>query len=146
MHRTLRRPLLALAAPLLLAVALPWAANAATPTYQNEAQHEFESQLAHHEIASAVFNRQIRSLRLTLKDGRHFRYRYPRKTEPTLAAEMRAKGVPVTVLTAAEAKKELPKKHVHHKIRYIAGGILIAVIVIVGAVLLVNRRRKAALD
>jgi hypothetical protein len=32
---------------------------------------------------------------------------------------------------------------VHHKLRYIAGGILLGIIVIVGAVLFVRRRTRA---
>jgi hypothetical protein len=52
----------------------------------------------------------------------------------------------VTTLKPAEAAKEASKAPVHHKLRYIAGGILIAVIVIVGAVLLVDRRRKTAME
>ena len=50
----------------------------------------------------------------------------------------------MTVLTPAEAASEVvnaSKKPVHHKLRYIAGGILVVVIVVVGAVLIVNRKR-----
>jgi hypothetical protein len=50
------------------------------------------------------------------------------------------------VLKPAVAAREASKTPVHHKLRYIAGGILVAVILIVGAVLLVDRRRKTAME
>ncbi len=119
-------------------------AVAAEPTvhYTDESMQAYEQQLASGQIQSATFNKRIRSLRLTLKNGQHVRVIYPPKDEPKLDAALRAKGVPVTVLSPAEAKTEAAKGPVHHKIRYIAGGVLIAVVVIVGAVLLIDRRRK----
>ena len=61
-----------------------------------------------------------------------------------MISELKKRHVPVTVLTEAQAKKEQSKGKVHHKLRYIAGGIVIAVIVIVGGVLLYNRRKREA--
>ena len=54
--------------------------------------------------------------------------------------------MPVSVLTPEAAQKEAERKPVHHKLRYIAGGILILVILIVGGVLLVFRRRRLAAE
>jgi hypothetical protein len=113
-----------------------------TIKYKDENGQEFERQLNAHEIKAATFNKRIRSLHITLKNGEHFRYRYPTKTVHVLAAQLAAKGVPVTVLTPEEAKKEASKAPIKHKLRYIAGGILIVVIVVVGGVLIWNRRRK----
>jgi hypothetical protein len=128
-----------------LAMALGPAAGLAAETtvhYTKETQQEYESQLAHNEIVSATFNKRIRSLHLTLKNGDHVLFRYPPKDEPALAAALAAKGIPVTILTPTQAKAEASKAPVHHKLRYIAGGILVAIVIIVGAVLLFDRRRK----
>jgi nitrate reductase gamma subunit len=55
---------------------------------------------------------------------------------------LKAKHVTVAVLSKQQAEKEAKEKPKHHKIRYIAGGVLVAVIVIVGAVLLIRRGRS----
>ena len=126
----------------LLAAAGTAAAAEPVVHYTKESLQEYEKQLAAGQIAAATFNKRIRSLHLTLKDGRHMLVRYAAKGEPKLAAQLKAKAIPVTVLKPAEAKSEVAKVPVHHKLRYIAGGIVVAVIVIVGIVLLVDRRRK----
>jgi hypothetical protein len=124
------------------------AASAAEGTvhYVKESLTEYEHQLAAGQIAAATINRRIATVRLTLKNGEHFLVHYGRHQEPALAAALAAKHVPVTILKPAEQIAEAKKTPVHHKLRYIAGGILIAVIVVVGAVLLVDRRRKAAME
>jgi hypothetical protein len=132
-------------ATILLALLVPSATVVAaevTIKYKDETGQEYERQLAAKEIQAATFNKRIRSLHILLKNGEHFRYKYPKKGEPALAAQLAAKGVPVTVLTPEEAKKEASKAPVKHKIRYIAGGALIVVIVIVGGVIVWDRRRK----
>ncbi|HEX3512082.1 MAG TPA: hypothetical protein VHT27_13395 [Solirubrobacteraceae bacterium] len=129
----------------LLVLALPAASALAEETavkYTNEGQQAYEHQLAAGEIESATFNKRIRSLHLTLKNGQHMRYKYPPKTEKALVAALEAKKVPVSVLSAEAAKKEASKAPVKHKLRYIAGGIVIVVVVIVAAVLMLDRRRK----
>jgi hypothetical protein len=115
----------------------------AAPSYQKESEAEFQRQLSAGEIREAIINKHVRSVRVTLTDGSRRLARYPPKQEPRVRAELRSKGVAVTVLTPTAAKAEASKKPVHHKLRYIALGILIAVIVIVGGVLLYNRRRRA---
>jgi hypothetical protein len=141
------RPLcLIVSVVLLAALALPAAgiAAASTQTYTEENQQAFESQLQKGEIATAVFNRKVRSLRITTKNGQYFLYHYPKKGSPALESALTAKHVTFTVLKKAEAEKEVKKKSTKHKLRYIVGGIAIVVILIVGVVLLVNRRRKSA--
>jgi hypothetical protein len=144
MTGTMRARLLSPAAllALWLALALPsLALAAATPTYTKESQQAYQKQLAAGQIASATFNKRLRSLRLTLKSGEHVLYRYPKHQSKALQSALEAKHVPVTILKPAEAAKEV--KPAKHKLRYIAGGVVILGIVIVGAVLLVNRRRAA---
>jgi hypothetical protein len=143
-----RVPRLALCSCLILALAAPAASakEEESVTYTKEGQQAYEQQLAAGEIREATINKRLRRMRMTLKDGRHVFYRYPPKGEPAVAAQLKAKHVPVTVLTPAQAKREASKIPRHHKIRYIAGGVLVAVILIVGAVLLINRRRKYAME
>lgn len=131
-------------AAIAMALAVSSQAQAAETTvhYTKEGQQEYEQQLAHSEIESATFNKRIRSLHLTLKNGTHVLFRYPPKDEPTLAAALAAHHIPVTILTPTAAKAEASKAPVHHKLRYIAGGILVAIVIIVAAVLLFDRRRK----
>jgi uncharacterized protein HemX len=121
---------------LLLAVSVAVAASA--PTYQPESLKTYEQQLA-----SGQINKKLRSLRITLKDGSYVLAKYPRKQEPKNVAALEAKHVPVTILTPTEAAKQVTKKPVHHKLRYIAGGIVIIVLLIVGAVLYFNRKRQS---
>jgi hypothetical protein len=113
---------------------------------QPESAAAYEQQLAAGQVQSATFNRKVRSLHLTLKDGRHMLLKYGPKEGGNLTTQLKAKGVPVTVLSHSQAVKESGATPVHHKLRYIAGGIVIAVIVVVGAVLVINRRRRQRLD
>ncbi len=57
------------------------ASAAAEPTivYVHEAKPAYEAQLQGHQIESVTFNRRIRSMRITLKNGQHVLYRYGRK-------------------------------------------------------------------
>jgi H+/gluconate symporter-like permease len=135
--------LVALACAPLLAAPL---ADAAAVVYQDETYSEFEAQLASGKIQEVTINRRLGTLRITLKDGSHALAKYGRKEEPKAAAALAAKHVPVTVLTLEQAKKEIAKKPAHHKIRYIVGGVLIVVILVVGAVLYVNTKRRRDRD
>ncbi len=106
--------------------------------YQKESLTAYQQQLAAGQIHAATFNKKAHTLHLTLNDGRHVLVSYPSHEEPQFAAQLRAKGVPVTV----EKKKKPAAKAVHHTLRYVAGGILVVVIAVVAAVLLIDRRRK----
>jgi type IV secretory pathway VirJ component len=128
---------------LLLAALAPARASAAEDVhYTKETLPQFEQQLRSAQIQAATFNRRVRSMRLTLKNGEHVLVIYKAKQSPELISKLQAKRVPVTVLSKAAAEKEAKEKPVHHKIRYIAGGVLVALIVIIGAVLIFYRRRQ----
>jgi hypothetical protein len=143
-RRGLRRAALPLAACLAIAALAPPAVAAdGIAVYQHESEKAFEAQLASGQIKAATINKKVRTVRLTLNDGRHMLAKYPAHQEQRVAAELEAKGVPVAVLGKAHGEKA-KSKPVHHKLRYIAAGILVAVIVVVGAVLLVNRRLQRA--
>ncbi|MEA2314471.1 MAG: hypothetical protein QOI03_1163 [Solirubrobacteraceae bacterium] len=150
MHRSLQaRTLLlsALISSLAVALTAPGPAIAEEAVkYTHESLAAYRQQLASGQVTALTINKRIRRVHVTLKDGRHLLALYGPHEEPKVAAEAQAKHVPVTVLKPAQAAKEAAKIPVHHKLRYIAGGILIAVIVVVGAVLLIDRRRKAALE
>jgi hypothetical protein len=128
-------------AALMLAAGAAGAAS--TPNYQPESFTTYEQQLAGGQIRAVTVNKKLRSLRITLKDGSYALAKYGPKEEPKTVAALEAKHVPVTILTPTEAAKQATKKTVHHKLRYIAGGILILVILIVGGVLYVNRKRQS---
>jgi hypothetical protein len=135
-----------LAAAALLTPAIASAEEVAAPSatvhYTKESQQAYEHQLDSGEIAGATFNKKIRSLHIKTKNGQYFVYRYPAHDEPKLAAQLEGKGITITVLKKGEAEKEAKAAPVHHKLRYIAGGVLIVIIIIVGAVLLFDRKRK----
>jgi hypothetical protein len=145
MIRTHRALTVRLVGALLACLLVPLSAARAaesTVSYVHESVQSYEKQLAAGEIKEATFNKRARNLHLTLTNGQHMLVHYPPKQEQRLASQLRAKGVSVSFLTAAQAKAEAKKKPVHHKIRYIVGGIVIAIIVVVAIVLLVDRRRK----
>jgi hypothetical protein len=112
-----------------------------TVSYEKESEAAFRQQLASRQIRSAVINKRLRSLRLTLKDGRYVLAHYPKHAEPRVARELKAKGVHVTVLSKGQAESEAKKVPRHHKIRYIVGGVVIGLVVIAGAIFFIRRRR-----
>lgn len=135
--RTLSRA--ACLAAALACLLVPASALAAT----HESQAAYEKQLAAGEIATARINKRVRHLDITLKNGQQFTYVYPAHSEPAVAAKVTAKHVRLEVLSPAAASAEAKKAPVHHKLRYIAAGILGAIVIIVLIVLFVDRRRKS---
>ena len=129
---------------LLGALALAAAAGAATPVYEKESEQVWEQQLAARQIRRATINKFLQTVRTTLKDGRNVLFKYPTGQEHRVHKQLAAKHVPVTVLSHGQAVSEAKKKPVHHKIRYIAGGIVLGLIVLAGAALLIKRWRMQA--
>lgn len=115
-----------------------------TVTYHKESLSEYQKQLAGGHIKSVTINKKLRSVRVTLKDGRFVLAKYARHEEPKVVAALNAKHVPVIILKPTEAAKEAKTKKPAHKLRYLVGGILVVVVIVVGAVLLIDRRRKRA--
>jgi ATP-dependent Zn protease len=148
MRTAIRRvpPGLALVSLALLLLALAARPAHGAIAYVHETYPEFESQLSGGQIKEVTINKRLRTLRITLTDGRYVLAQYAPHEEPHVLRALRERHVHVAVLTAAQAKKEQGKRPVHHKLRYIIGGILIAVVVIVGGVVLYNRRRRASRD
>jgi hypothetical protein len=129
-----------------LLVAAPRARAEGTVDYTKEDLSQYEDQLNGNQIESVVVNKRTRSLRVTLTNGQHVFAKYGKKQGPKYYAAIRARHVPITFLSPAAVKAEQGSKHPGHKIRYIAGGVLIAVIMIAGGILYFNRGREAVLD
>src|SRR5438477_9796496 len=111
-----RFPAVAALIVMLAFAALPSATMAAPETisYEHEGEAAFRQQLAAHQIRSAIINKRLRSLRLTLKDGRHVLARYPPHAEPKVARELKAKRVHVTILSKEQAESQAKKARRHH--------------------------------
>jgi hypothetical protein len=147
MIRTQRAlPLACRLALLIACLVIPASAARAAETtvsYIHESISAYEKQLAAGEIQHATFNKRVRNVHLELKNGEKYLVHYPPKDEPHISSQLHAKGVAVTILSPSAAKSEAAKKGpVHHKLRYIVGGIVVGIAVIVAIVLLVDRRRK----
>jgi hypothetical protein len=136
--------LLCLSCLILMPAALAAGAEGSV-SYDHESLAEYEQQLNAGQIQAVTINKKVRSVHVTLKDGRHVLAKYAAHEEPKVAEVLEAKKIPVTVLSKAAADKEA-NKAVHHKLRYIAAGVLLLVVIVVGGVLLADRRRKAQRD
>jgi hypothetical protein len=129
----------------LAAIALAMPAGAATVHFQSETLKAYEGQLHHHEVHALTFHSgsEIGHLHISLSDGSHMTVAYPAAQQGKLVTQAREAGARVKVATVKPAAKATA---VHHKLRYIAGGILVVVILVVLVVLLVGRRRAVAVE
>jgi len=118
------------------------AAAETAPTYTKENLSEYEAQLKGGQIQSVIVNKRLRSLRITLNDGSHVFVKYGKKEGPKYYAAITARHIPLRFLSAEAAKKEQEKASKHHKIRYIAGAVLIVALVIAAVVLFTRRRNR----
>jgi hypothetical protein len=128
---------LALAVTLL---AVP--AGAATVHFQKESLQAYEGELRHGEVHAVTFHpgTTMGHLHISLNNGGHMTVAYAASQQGKLVAQAQAVNARVKIATL-KTKKTVA---VHHKLRYIAGGILIVVILIVLVVLLIGRRRAVA--
>lgn len=133
----LRRPL---ATTLCLALLL---GTLAAPTFaativhfQRESYQALLVQIRRGEVHAIVLHPQGYKAHVSLDDGGHFTATYPTAEVAKLEALAHAHNASFAVATSAHKATT-----VHHKLRYIAGGILIVVILVVLGVLLVGRRR-----
>jgi ATP-dependent Zn protease len=119
-------------------------ANAEAPiTYRHETEAEFDQQITAKKIKTAVINKSLRTVRVTLDNGEHVLGKYPKHQVPQTIARLKAAGATVSLLSKKEGERQAYKSKQHkHKIRYIVGGVLIVLIVIGGAVWLIRRRRQ----
>jgi hypothetical protein len=109
-------------------------------TYKKETEAQWKAQLSSGQIAKVVINKRAQSVRTTLKNGEYVIANYPKHQSGRVEAELKAAHVPYEVLSKAQVEALAKAKPVHHKLRYIAGGILVGIIVVIGGVLLYRRR------
>ncbi|MFZ1154759.1 MAG: hypothetical protein WAN93_07640 [Solirubrobacteraceae bacterium] len=126
----------------LAATALAVPAGAATIHFEKESLQAYEGQLHHGQVHALTFHTGAGTghLHISLNNGGHMTVVYPASQQTRLVAQAQAANARVKI-AQLQTKKTAA---VHHKLRYIAGGILIIVILIVLVVLLVGRRRAAA--
>lgn len=128
---------------LLLIATLPAAsAGAATVHFQKESLQAYEGELHKGEVHAVTFHPGTGTghLHVSLNNGGHMTVAYAASEQGKLVAQAQAANARIKV-AAVKAKKPAA---VHHKLRYIAGGILIVVILAVLGVLLIGRRRTLA--
>ncbi len=109
--------------------------------FQPESLPALKEQLAHHDVHALAFHPTTTSghIHASMNDGRHLTIVYATSEQAALVALARTDGTRVLI---AAAKPKTAAKPAHHKLRYIAAGILVVVIIVVAAVLLIDRRRK----
>jgi hypothetical protein len=128
------------ASAVVLGAAVPAGAEI---SYEHETEQQWKAQLGAHEIASVTVNKRAQSLRTTLKDGRHVLASYPKHQYPRVEGELVAKHVQYAVLSKSQADQLAKSVPVHHKWRYIIGGVVLALIVLAGGVIFIRRRGPA---
>jgi hypothetical protein len=109
--------------------------------YEEESLEAFEDQLRAADIAEAEINKVAHHLHLTLHDGRHQLVEYEGHQEQALQSRLLAAGVPVTIEFTTKSTKSS-----HHTLRYIAAGLLVAALIVLGVLLVARRRRLAQLE
>jgi hypothetical protein len=144
MNRSSRHPNAALAVVCLAlaAAVLAVPAGAATVHFQKESLQAYEGELHKGEVHAVTFHPGTTTghLHISLNNGGHMTVSYAASEQGKLVAQAQAANARVKVATLKTKKTAA----VHHKLRYIAGGILIVVIVVVLVVLLIGRRRAVS--
>jgi hypothetical protein len=116
------------------------AVAAAAIHFERETIPALKTQLAHAQVHALSFHPASPTghVHVSLNNGRHMTVAYVSTEQAQLLTLARQSNTPVTI---AKVKTTVAKP-AHHKLRYIAGGILVVVIIVVLAVLLIDRRRK----
>lgn len=129
-----------LSAVLAMAVAVTGASAATVIHFQSESLPALEAQLHKHEVHAVTFHPTPAPghVHVSMNDGRHYTVVYATGEQAHIVALATEGGARYTVATV----KPKAAKSTHHTLRYIVGGIAIVAIVVVVAVLLVDRRRK----
>jgi hypothetical protein len=117
-------------------------ADAAAVHFEKESVKAYEGELRHHEVHAVSFHPGTVTghLHISLNNGGHMTVAYAPSQQGALVAQARAANARVKVAQLPRSKTATA----HHKLRYIAGGILILAILVVLVVLLIGRRRAVA--
>jgi len=142
--RALRPSRIALSVACLLLACLAMSATALAATvihFEPESLPALEGQLHHGQVHALSFHPSASTghIHVSLNDGKHMTVAYVASEQAHVIALANAAGTPVVI---AQAKPKAAAKPAHHKLRYVAAGILVLVIIVVLAVLLIDRRRK----
>jgi predicted PurR-regulated permease PerM len=141
MNRLNRRvnPVLAVLCVALASAVIVAPAGAAAIHFEKESLQAYQAQLHHGQVHALTFHAGTPSghLHISLNNGGHMTVTYAPAEQAKLVAQAQAANARVKIATPVTKKTAA----VHHKLRYIAGGILILVIVVVLVVLLIGRRR-----
>jgi hypothetical protein len=144
MHRPNGRlnPAFAAVCAVFLAAVFAAPAVAATAHFEKESLQAYEAQLHHGQVHALTFHPGTPTghLHISLNNGGHMTVAYASSEQGKLVTQAQAANARVKIATV-QTKKTVA---VHHKLRYIAGGILIVVIILVLIVLLIGRRRAVA--
>jgi hypothetical protein len=119
----------------------------ASISYESETLQAYEGQLKGGQITAVAVNKRLRSLHVTLKSGQHVKVRYKAHEEAKRVAALEAKGIPVTVLTKAEAEKEakaVPHHHTKRRTLAIVAVVVVVLLIAAGVGLMLARRRRRA--
>jgi len=116
------------------------AAPTTTIYYEPETRAAFEGQLRGHEIREAEFNKVAEHIHLLLNDGHRVYVAYPGHEQPVLQARLLAAGVPVLI------ERPVTPASTHHTIRYVVAGVLVILLIALGVLLILRRRRLSGLD
>ncbi|HUB73000.1 MAG TPA: hypothetical protein VL979_03045 [Solirubrobacteraceae bacterium] len=139
---------MAACAALLACAALVTPVSAAGVTsesqaYTAESLKSFEAQLDAGEVASVRFDPKLHEVRVILKSGQHVLAHYEAHHQLKLAKLVRSHHLkPLTIHGKTVGKAG----HPGHKLRYIVGGAIVVVLVLVGAGLVFVLRRRRALS
>jgi ATP-dependent Zn protease len=126
----------ALVVALALGGALTGAATASAQTATTESYQALVGQISANQVRAATINRKAHLVKVTLDDGSVQHVDYPPKQEKQLSNSLRQHGANVKI-----AKRKRIHKAVHHRLRYIAGGI-VGVFLVGGLGVLIVRGRR----
>lgn len=127
----------------LLGASLAISASALAATvihFERESVPALKTQLSHAQVHALSFHPASPTghVHVSLNNGKHMTVAYASSEQAALLADAQQNKTSVTIAKA----KTTTAKPAHHKLRYIAGGILVLVIIVVLAVLLIDRRKK----
>jgi hypothetical protein len=120
---------------LLLALVAPASASAAMPVGYPALLQQIKSG----PLARAVINHANRHVEIKFRNSTEWIAVYPPGAQPLLQRTLHERHIPV-IFASRHHSRPKPAK-VHHHLRYIAAGVLGALIVIGGALFLYSRRR-----
>ena len=121
---------------MLFALVLP-AASLATTIKMTETYATVVSQIDSGQVIRAVVNRYRDDIKVTMHDGTEQESLYPAAQESALVRKLHAHHIRVRFARRPVHKKPAA---VHHRLRYIAAGVLAALIVVGGGAYVVSRR------